>query len=123
MTFTRQRIRWTKDPQSGPYIEASQEKAIEVLEEIPDERNTEEDLHNTPAVHTRNRSLLGQINWFQSMTQFQCCYTISRCASRAVSPTIGDEKSSSQAGDTSQVEASETSVLATHKTDENNWIA
>ena len=31
VTFTRQRIRWTKDPQSGPYIEVSQEKAVEEL--------------------------------------------------------------------------------------------
>ena len=26
VTFTRQRIRWTKDPQSGLYLEVSQEK-------------------------------------------------------------------------------------------------
>ena len=29
VTFTGQRIRWTKDLQAGPYIEVSQEKAIE----------------------------------------------------------------------------------------------
>ena len=33
--FTGQRIRWMKDPQSGPSIEVSQEKAIGELEEIP----------------------------------------------------------------------------------------
>ena len=32
VTFTGQRIRWTKDPQSGPCIEVRQEKAIEELE-------------------------------------------------------------------------------------------
>ena len=35
VTFTGQRNRWTKDPQSGPYIEVSQEKAIEELKVIP----------------------------------------------------------------------------------------
>ena len=56
------------------------------------ERNTKEDLHCTPAVHTRYRSHLGQINWLQSRTQFQCCHKCSRCASEAASPTIGDVK-------------------------------
>ena len=65
--------------------------AIEVLE-IPVEKNTEEDLHCESTVHTRCRSFLGQINWLQSRTQFQCCYKISRCASKADSPTIGDVK-------------------------------
>ena len=31
VTFTGQRIRWTRDPQTGQYIEVSQEKAIEEL--------------------------------------------------------------------------------------------
>ena len=35
------------------------------------ERNTKENLHCTPAMHTSNRSLLKQINWLQSKTQFQ----------------------------------------------------
>ena len=43
------------------------------------ERNTKEDL-------------LGEINWLQSRTQFQCCYKFSRCASMAASPTLGDMK-------------------------------
>ena len=43
-------------------------------------------------MHTRYRSLLGQMNWLQSRTQFQCCYKFSRCASKAASPTIGDVK-------------------------------
>ena len=36
--------------------------------------------------------LLGQTNWLQSRTQFQCCYKFSWCASMAASPTIGDVK-------------------------------
>ena len=31
VTFTGQNHRWTKDPQSGPCIEVSQERAIEEL--------------------------------------------------------------------------------------------
>ena len=92
VTFTGQRIRWIKDSQSGSCIEVGQQKAIDELEEIPVERNTKEDLHCAPAMHTRNGSLLGQINWLQSRTQFQCCYKFSRCASKAASPTIGDVK-------------------------------
>ena len=40
VTFSGQRIRWTKDPQTGSYIEVSQKKATEEPEEIPVERNT-----------------------------------------------------------------------------------
>ena len=92
VTFTGQRIRWTKDSQSGRCTEVSQQKATDELEEIPAERNTEEDLHCIPVVHTRYRSLLEQIIWLQSRTQLQCCCKFSRCASMAGSPTIGDVK-------------------------------
>ena len=74
------------------HIEVSQRKSVYELEEIPVERNTKEGLHCTPAMHTRHRSLLGQINWQQSGTQFQCCYKFSRCASKAASPKIFDVK-------------------------------
>ena len=69
--FTGQRIRWLKDPQSGSFIEVNQEKAAEELEEIPVERNTKEDLHCTPAMHTRYRSLEAQICWLLRRTQLQ----------------------------------------------------
>ena len=52
-----------------------------------------EDLHCTPSMHGMYRSLLGQINWLQSGTQFQCCYKNPRCASMAASPTVGVVKS------------------------------
>ena len=89
--FTGERIRWMRDLQSGPSTKVSQEQAIEELEEIPVDRNTK-GFHYTPTVHTRYRSLLGQISWFQSRTQIQCCHNFSRCASKAASPTIGDVK-------------------------------
>ena len=84
--FTGERIHWKKDPQLGPSIKVSQERSIEELDEIPVEKNTKEDLHCTPAMHTRYRSLLGQIDWLQSRTQFQCCYKFS------ASPTFGGVK-------------------------------
>ena len=92
VTFTGHRIRWTADHQSGRCIEVSQQKTTDELEDIPVERNTKEDLHCTPAMHTQYSGLLRQINWLQSGTQFQCCSKFSRCASRAASQKIGDEK-------------------------------
>ena len=93
VTFARQRIRCKKDPQTGPCIEDSQEKAIEELEEIPVERITKEDLQCTPAMQKKSRGAFWRkINWLQSKTQFQCCYKFSRCASEEASPTIGDMK-------------------------------
>ena len=92
VTFTRQRIRWTKDSHSGSCIEVSQQKPTDELEEIPVERNTKEDLHCILVIHTRYRSLRGELNWVQSGTQLQCCHKFSRCASKATSPTIGDVK-------------------------------
>ena len=85
VTFTGQKIRWMKDSQSGSCIEVSQQKAIDKLEVMPVAWDTKEDLHCTPAMHTRYK-----INWRQIRTQFQCCYKFSRCASMAASPTIGD---------------------------------
>ena len=123
VSFTRQRIRCTKVVQTGSYIEVCQEKAIEELEEIPVERNTKEDLHCTPAMHTRYTTFLGQINWLQSGTQFQFCYTFSSCASMAASPTIGDVKALNKVARQLQVTASETSVLSTYRTIENTWIS
>ena len=74
-----------------PYIEVSQEKAIEELE-IPVERNTKEDFQCTPAMRAMYSSLLGQVIGWQCRTQFQCCYNFSRCAPMADSPTVGDVK-------------------------------
>ena len=51
VVFTGQKIRWTRDSTNGPYIEVSEDKAIDELEEIPVERNTKEDLQCTLAMH------------------------------------------------------------------------
>ena len=113
VTITGQRIRWMKDPQLGSCNEVCQQKAFDKLEEIPVERNAKEDLRCTPAMHTRYRSHLGQINCLQSRTQLQCCYKFCRSVSKAASPTIGDVKALNHLARTTQVTASETSVLAT----------
>ena len=49
VTFTGQRVRWTKDPQSRSCIEVSQHKALDELEEMSVERNTKKEklLHCT----------------------------------------------------------------------------
>ena len=57
VALTGQRIRWTQDSPKGPYIEVNQNEAIEELEEIRVERNTKEDFHCTPSMHTKCRSL------------------------------------------------------------------
>ena len=93
VAFAGQRIRWTHDSPNWPYIGVGQDKAIDELEEIPMERNTKKDLQCTPSMHTTYRSLLGELKWLESRTQFHCCYKISRSASMAASPTIGDGKS------------------------------
>ena len=123
VTFTRQRIRWTKDPQTGPYFEVSQAKAFEGLEEISVGRKTEENPHCTSAIQTRYRSLLGQINWLQSRTQFQCCYKFSRCASMAASPAIGDVKALNNLARHLLSQPVKASVQATQRTVEINWIS
>ena len=80
VAFTGQRIRWTQDSQKGPYIEVSQDKAIDEPEEIPVERNSKEDLHCTPSM-LQCTDLLGQITWLQSrnpvpmlLQNFQMCF-------------------------------------------------
>ena len=88
--FVGQRIRWYEDPKHGPYIDVAQTVAIEELSEIPLDKGLPDDRPCTPQQHTAYRSVLGQINWLQSRTQFHICYKFSRCASRAASPTIAD---------------------------------
>ena len=121
--FTGQRIRWMKDPQSGPSIEVSQERAIEELEEIPVEKSTKEKLHCTPAVQTRYRSLLGPINCLQSRTQFRLLIRVFKMRFKGSLSNNWWGESSEQAGETTQVAASGTSILATHRAVENNWIS
>jgi hypothetical protein len=72
------------------YIRVDQHLAIEELEEIKFDKSLKDDVGVTPSMHTEYRSVLGQINWLQSRTQYHACYKFSRCASQASNPTIGD---------------------------------
>ena len=123
VTFTGQRIRWTKDPQTGSSIEVSREKAIEELEEIPVERNTKEDFHCTPAMHARYTSFLRTnklvAEWDTDSVVLQ---VFKLCFNGSLSNKWRCE-GSQQAGEAAQVTASETSVLSTYRTIENTWIS
>ena len=85
-----QRLQWKHDPQHGDYINVHQNVAIDELQEIQFEKHLKDDVQLNPAMRTSYRSVLGQINWLQSRTQFHIGYQFSRCASKASSPTIGD---------------------------------
>ena len=89
--FVGQRVRWIdrKDP-GRRHIQVDQETKIEELSEIVFDKQVKDNITCTSDLHTQYRSLLGQINWLQSRTQFQSCYAFSRCASAAAAPTIGD---------------------------------
>ena len=54
---------------------------------------------------------------------FSVAFCFSRCASMAASPTIGDVKALNKLARQAQVTASESSVLATHRSVENHWIS
>ena len=88
--FVGQRIQWKQDDKHGWYINVHQNVAIDELQEITFDKYLKDDTPLTPQMHTAYRSVLGQINWLQSRTQFHIGYQFSRCASEASSPTIED---------------------------------
>ena len=91
--FVGQRIRWTSTgtgKEVKHYVKVDQTKAIEELTEIVLEKGMKDETPCTPSMHTAYRSVLGQLNWLQSRTQFHICYRFSRCASASAKPTIGD---------------------------------
>ena len=93
MLFVGQRIRWVdKDKPNTKHIRVDQERKVEELSEIKVDSSLRETLACTPDLHTQFRSVLGQINWLQSRTQYQSCYLFSRSASASASPTVGDVK-------------------------------
>ena len=88
--FVGQRIRWIDKGTKTQHICVDQSKAIEALAEMDIEKGLRDELPCSPQQHTLYRSVLGQINWLQSRTQFQACYSFSRCASASAAPKIGD---------------------------------
>ena len=83
-----QRIHWKHDDKRGGYINVHQNVAIDELQGINFDKNMTDDTPLTPQTHTAHRSVLGQMSWSQSQTQFHIGYQFSRCASRAASPTL-----------------------------------
>ena len=122
VTFTRQRICWMKDPQSGSCIDVCQEKAIDELEVIPAERNTKEEPHWTPAIHTEYRSLLGQITLVSKQDTVSMLLQVFHMCFKGSFPTIGDVKALNKLARQLKSQSSETSVVVTHKTVEDIWI-
>ena len=122
VTFTGQRIRWTKDPQSGSCIQVSQQKDIDELEEIPVERNKRSSpLYPHSAYKVlkppRTNKLVTEQDTISVLPQIlHMCF-------KGSFPNNWRCEGSQQADETTQVTASETSVLATHKTVEDNWIS
>ena len=88
--FVGQRIRWSNKGQTGAYIRVDQDLCIDELQEISVEKNMSDNMACSPQHHTAFRSVLGQINWLQSRTQYPFCYRFSRSASCAAAPTYGD---------------------------------
>ena len=72
------------------FIKVDQKLAVDDLNEVTFDRSLKDDVKCNPILHTEYRSVLGQLNWLQSRTQFQSCYKFSRCASRQAEPNIGD---------------------------------
>ena len=88
--FVGQRVRWYDKGKPGAYIRVDQEKKIEELSEIVFNKSTADDIACTPDLHRQYRSVLGQINWLQSRTQYQACFLFSRCASASAAPKMKD---------------------------------
>ena len=93
VAFAGQRIRWTQDSQNGPYVEVSRNKANWGAGRDPSGTKHEgrPPLHSVNA-HTAQPTGTEKIG-YRAGTQFQCSYKISRCASMAPSPTLGDVES------------------------------
>ena len=68
--FVGQRIQRKQDDKHGWYINVHQNVAIDELQEITFDKHLKDDTPLTPQMHTAYRSVLGQINWLQSRTQF-----------------------------------------------------
>ena len=117
--FSGQRIRWVKDPQSGPRIEVSQEEAIE---KIPVERNTK-DLHCTPCSAYKVKTPSRTENLFAEQDTDSVGTSFPDMHQKAASPTIGHVKALKHGGKTTQDSTSKISFLATHRTFEKNWIS
>mgnify|MGYP000140565083 CR=1 FL=1 len=102
IAFVGQRIKWISSTKKNgtksegkhvsDHIKVDQKLCIDGLTEITFDKSLKDDVSLTPSMHTEYRSVLGQLNWLQSRTQFHIAYSFSRCASAAATPTIADVK-------------------------------
>ena len=90
LMFTGQRVRWVfGEHKKKKYISIDQKLSVQELEEISIPKHLKDTDLCDKQLHTSYRSLLGSINWLQSRTQFQACYSFSKLASASAAPTIG----------------------------------
>ena len=76
LMFTGQRVRWVFDEhKKKKYISIDQKLSVQELEEISIPKHLKDTDLCDKQLHTFYRSLLGSINWLQSRTQFQACYS------------------------------------------------
>ncbi len=76
LVFVGQHVKWCDAQGTNPsYIQVDQNKAIEELAEIVFDKSLKDDQGCEPSMHTAYRSVVGQINWLQSRTQFHVCVT------------------------------------------------
>ena len=87
VVFCGQRLRW-----QGDILVVDQNKAIEELTELNYDKTLPDSTVCSPELHTGYRSVLGQLNWLQSRTQYHIAYAFSRRASASAGPTIADVK-------------------------------
>ena len=110
--FVGQRIRWTKDKKGHSYIRVDQDLCIDELEEITIDKGFSDTTPCPPSLHTSYRSVLGQINWLQSRTQYPFCYAFfALCVLRSI-PFHRRRESTQQAGQVHQTGASRSPFLA-----------
>ena len=75
-------------PNKPAHICVDQKVAVDELEEVKFDKSLKDNVECDSILHTAYRSVLGQVNWLQSRTQFHSCYKFSRAASAASKPTI-----------------------------------
>ena len=90
--FAGPRIQWKHDDKHGWYINVHQDVAMDEVQEITFDKHLKDDTPLTPQMHTAYRSVLGQINWFQSRSQFHIGYQFSEDV-RAINKTVRTIKS------------------------------
>ena len=82
-TCVGQCIQWKWKPKApGSFVTVDQKLAIDELREIRFDKHLTDNVACNPTLHTEYRSVLGQVNWLQSITQYHSCYEFSRCASQ-----------------------------------------